>query len=84
MGLTDDAKREIEAAIKIVREDKVHEYIRRSSQPKPADPPAPTPPAGPPTPPGGPTPPPPTPPAGPPADPPTGKKSAYWGELLDD
>lgn len=87
MGLTDDAKKEIEAAIAIVRADKVHDYIRRSS--KPAEPtPAPTPPTPAPTPtpdPSVPAPPPkPTDPSVPPAPAPERKVSAWWGELLDD
>jgi hypothetical protein len=80
-GLTDAAKAEIAAAIKIVREDKVHSYIRRSTA---GGTPPPTPPPTPPVPPvpGGPLPPPPKPPE--PTVPPVKPRSAYWGEILSD
>lgn len=85
MPLTDDAKAEIKAAIAIIREDRFEAYVR--SRQKPADPPPKedelivedppkgTPPTGTPAPPAKETPPKETPPP---------KKSAYWGEILND
>lgn len=85
MNLTDDAKREIAEAIRIVREDRFESYARgwmEKQTPKPADPPV-VPPADP----NNPPPPVPPTPADPPADPPVDpnvRKSAYWGEILSD
>lgn len=81
MPLSDDAKAELDAAIAIVREDRLEKFLRgRFSEPKPIDPPKPTDPPKPADPNNPPPPPPPVPPTDPPADPPK-KKSGYWGEL---
>jgi len=89
MALTDDAKTELAEAIRIVREDRFEKYVRertpKQEPPKdppkdptkdplidpekdPKDPPNPPPPKDPPD----------------PNDPPKGRKSAWWGELMDD
>jgi hypothetical protein len=86
--LTDAAKAEIAAAVKIVREDrhyallsKVAKQTEPKPEPEPTPPPTPpTPPADPPKPPTPPVlPPPPVPPT--PPTPPTKRRSAYWGDL---
>lgn len=89
--LTEDAKAEIAAAFKIVREDKHHAMLRtiaKNTTPKEPTPPV-EPPVVPPTPPTPPTPPvveppPPKPPVVPPTPPAVEKRrSAYWGDLDD-
>lgn len=91
-GLTPEAKAEIAAAIKIVKEDKLEKFLR-ARLPDPANPVPPTPSPTPPP----PTPPNPTPPPNPPSptppppapDPPTNdppavtRRSVYWGDLPD-
>lgn len=80
MDLTDEAKAEIQAAIKILREDGVHihktyaQFLKSQQEPKdpPADPPAD--PANPPT--NDPTPPPPTHDPTPKPE----KKGLWWGD----
>lgn len=84
MPLTDDARKELREAVRIVREDKFEAFVR-SRVPKndpPNDPPK-DPLLDPPK--NDPEPPPPKdPPTDPPTDPPKGRKSAWWGELIDD
>lgn len=79
MPLSEDAKRELKEAIRIVREDSFEKHARGvlsgyapkppQGEPKPGDPPAD--PNLPPK-------------ADPPQDPPKPKKSGYWGELIED
>lgn len=91
--LTDAAKAEIAAAIRIVREDRFEQYARTAIEkhapkndpptpPNPPVPPGPTPPIVPP----GPTPPPPPPivPPMPPEPPKKKSRLSYWGEQSDD
>jgi hypothetical protein len=92
-GLTDAAKAEIAAAIRIVREDRIDKLLRdrlKSPAPDPLfnpndppkDPPKDPDPKDPPK---DPITPPPAkdPTIDPPIDEPKGKRSAYWGEILD-
>lgn len=77
MALTDEAKNELREAIRIVREDRFEQYVRTVVKPK--DPPK--------DPPNDPPPDPNLPPKkedDPPDGPPKGRRSAYWGELMDD
>lgn len=85
--LTDEAKREIAEAVRIVREDKFAQYVRtglpdwmKNAAPPvpPTPPPGPNPPPVPPTLPPGPTPPPPVPPTPPTPPEPVKKKGLWW------
>ena len=82
MALTDDARAEIREAMRIIREDNFEKFARTRlttlTTPKVSDPPK-DPKEG--------DPPPPKDPPGdgdPSGDPPTGRKSAYWGQIFDD
>ena len=84
MGLTEDAKNEIAAAIAIVRADKFEQHARSVlAKHTPKDPPKdPLIEDDPPV-----NPPPPKDPKDPPTDPPTDPpktRSRYWGEILDE
>jgi hypothetical protein len=80
--LTEAAKAEIAAAIAIVREDRFEKYVRASiSRPAPADPTKDDPIFDPEK---DPAVPPPPKPKDPDPEPPKGRKSAYWGEILED
>jgi hypothetical protein len=76
MPLSDDAKKELNEAIRIVREDRFEAYVRKNHaappNPNPNDPPK-DPPTDPP--------PPKNDPNDPPNDPPPANKHSYWGEL---
>lgn len=79
MPLSDDAKKELKEAIRIVREDRFETHARGVlSSFAPKDPPT-----DPPKDPNNPNPPPPKDPKDPPDTPKT-TKSGYWGELLND
>jgi hypothetical protein len=90
MPLTDDAKKEIAEAIAIVRGDRFEKYARErlahmSKPADPVDPPPKDPVFDPEKDPKDPiVPPPPKPNDPPPTDPPKGRRSAYWGEILDE
>lgn len=86
--LTDEAKKEIAAAVAIVREDRILKYLRENHATTPTGGPTPDPntdPSNPPTPepvvdPSKPTPP----PVKPPQPPATKKRGLYWGDSVDD
>lgn len=84
MGLTDDAKKEIQEAIRIVREDRFEKFVRSRQAPPKEDPPndPPNPPKNDP-----PNPPPKNDPPenDPKNDPPKPtRRSGYWGDIFDD
>lgn len=91
--LTPEAQREIQEAIRIVREDKQYSMISalHGAMPKPTDPPkdppkdppAPPKPSDPPKPPEPPKDPPPPKPTDPPADPPK-RRGLWWGDQISD
>jgi hypothetical protein len=77
MGLSEDARKELKEAIRIVREDRFETHARgvlSSYAPK-------NPPQDPPKDPNNPDAPP---PKDPPTDPPKTRRSGYWGELLSE